>query len=276
MLRRLDILQAPEGDASGGGATDWRTALPEDLRGAPALKDVKDVAGLAKRFVDTQAMVGSSVRPPGPDAGPEDKKAFREKMLALDPDLAVVPAEERPVKDAKGYKFDGLPLDGVNVEQLAAEAVTLGLSQAQAKKFAERTAAAARAQQDQIAGVKAGLKAEFGTALDQALREADAAAEMAGAPQVVREAIKNGTADKDTVRMFRNLAKSLGAQPREVATQERGSGPAITPSEAESRINEIMKRPEFLEPGKNPDEHRRLVQEVARLEAFASPDLVGT
>ena len=271
MLRRLAYMQEQEGAGAGG---DWRAALPPDLQAAPALKDVKDVAGLAKRFVDTQSMVGASVRPPGPDASPAEKQAFREKMLSLDPDLAVVPAEERPVKDAKAYKLDAV--DGVDLEALRSEAAEMGLSQAAAKKYVERRAAEARELSGQIVGIKAGLKSEFGAALDQALAEAGAAAEQVGAPQAVRDAIKNGTADKDTVRMFRNLAKSLGAQPREVATQERGAGAAITPAEAESRILEIMRNPAYLDPGKNPDEHRRLMAEVARLEQYASPDLVGT
>jgi hypothetical protein len=44
--------------------------LPEDLQNDPALKDFNDLPSLAKSFKETKAFVGSSIRPPGPDAGP--------------------------------------------------------------------------------------------------------------------------------------------------------------------------------------------------------------
>jgi len=47
--------------------------VPE-LRDDPSLKDINDVATLAKTYKDTKAFVGSSIRPPGPDASPEAKK----------------------------------------------------------------------------------------------------------------------------------------------------------------------------------------------------------
>lgn len=42
----------------GGGAADWRSGLSDDLRGSPALADFKDMNGLAKSFIDTQAKLG--------------------------------------------------------------------------------------------------------------------------------------------------------------------------------------------------------------------------
>lgn len=42
----------------GGAARDWKEGLPGDLRASPALADFKDVGGLAKSFIDTQALLG--------------------------------------------------------------------------------------------------------------------------------------------------------------------------------------------------------------------------
>ena len=287
--------QAPAGGSApppaGGG--DWRAALPEDLRADPSLADVKDVTGLAKAYRDTKAMVGSSIRPPGPDAAPEAHKTFQERMAAAvagQADIVYLPKDPKAraevevralevlgkPKEAKGYSFEGIDLAGLNGEELAQQAFEAGLTNAQARKIVERAAGAAKAAAEQAGRVKAELSTTFGAALPQALAEALAAAEQTSAPASVREALKAGTADKDTVLYFRNLAKTVGAQPREIAGQGGGGrGAAMTPQEAEARISEIMAREEFYNPGKNPQEHARLVSELARLEAFASPDLAA-
>ena len=62
--------------------SDWRSSLPDDMREAPSLKDVPDVATLAKRFLDTKSMVGNSLRMPTDDAGQEAIEAFNQKILS--------------------------------------------------------------------------------------------------------------------------------------------------------------------------------------------------
>jgi len=53
-------------------ASGWRDALPDDLKGDPSLKDFKDIAGLAKTYVETKKMVGNSIRIPKSDAPEAD------------------------------------------------------------------------------------------------------------------------------------------------------------------------------------------------------------
>lgn len=62
--------------AEENATTTFQDSLPEDLRGHESLKDFKDVGGLAKSFIDTQAMVGNSVRIPGENASDEDVAKF--------------------------------------------------------------------------------------------------------------------------------------------------------------------------------------------------------
>lgn len=62
----------------------WRDTLPEDLRGEKSLADFKDVASLAKGFVDTKRMVGGKlegyVKVPGAQATPEEQAAYRKAL----------------------------------------------------------------------------------------------------------------------------------------------------------------------------------------------------
>jgi len=76
--------------------TDWRATLPEDLRAEKSLESYKDVAALAKAFVETKKLVGKKtdgmVRIPGEAATPEERAAFHKALGVPDtPD---------------GYKFD--------------------------------------------------------------------------------------------------------------------------------------------------------------------------
>jgi hypothetical protein len=70
---------APAGVTISPGA-DWRSGLPEDLRGEKALADFKDVGSLAKSYVETKRLVGDAVRIPKADAKPEELAAFHRKL----------------------------------------------------------------------------------------------------------------------------------------------------------------------------------------------------
>lgn len=55
-----------------GEGRDWRAALPEDLRDDPGLRDIRDVAALAKGYVHARRMVGADkIAVPGRGAGDE-------------------------------------------------------------------------------------------------------------------------------------------------------------------------------------------------------------
>ena len=72
----------------------WRDTLPDDLKADKSLESFKDVAGLAKSFIETKKMVGARSAVPGADAKPEDVAAFR-KALGV-PDAPEGYALKRP------------------------------------------------------------------------------------------------------------------------------------------------------------------------------------
>ena len=103
--------------AESAAQTNWRDSIPEDLRDDASLKDITDPGVLAKNYVHAQKMLGTSVRIPGEDAGPEDLEAFYSKLDKI-PGLMKSPnlENEEDVKafyrtlgtpeDATGYQFE--------------------------------------------------------------------------------------------------------------------------------------------------------------------------
>jgi hypothetical protein len=268
--------------------------LPEDFRASdPALKDFKTVGSLRKAYLDTKSLVGSSIRVPSADAGEQDRKEFRERLKKADPDLVEIPKDPekrkaveddiwgmlgRP-KDAKEYALEGVALgDGVQISdeelgKLREVAQRRGYTKAQFKAFVTDVAADRAASLKAAREREAELRTEFGAAFDDKLKEIAIVAEKTGAPQSLRDSIAKKQIDKGTALYLLGIAKSLGTDTRELGDQKNRTPGALTPAEAELRIAEIMRRPEFLDGSKDPVLQRQLVAEVARLEAYASPDL---
>jgi hypothetical protein len=227
--------------------------LPDDLRDDPSLKDFNDVTTLAKSFRETKAYVGSSLRPPGPDATPEAKKEFFEKLQKHAPHLVPLDDKDeaaqelvwsklgRP-KDAKEYEYkapDGVELD---LEPLREVAKAAGMTKVQFAKLAER-AVNARAQNLEKARTdQAALKAEWGAAYAEKVAKASAAATKLGADEGVVQAIQAGTLPPKAMKTWDSIAKALGTEPSaEIAGQKGGGGKgALTPAEAEAQIAEIQ------------------------------------
>lgn len=58
----------------------WNSALPDDLKSDPSLKDFKDVGGLAKSYVEAQKLIGSSIRLPREGAGEDELSKFYNRL----------------------------------------------------------------------------------------------------------------------------------------------------------------------------------------------------
>lgn len=262
-------------------AAEWKSGLPEELKSAPDLKDVPDVATLAKRFIDTKAFVGQSLRPPGADAGPEARMEFIAKLREKVPELMLIPdgdddaaklAREsawqrlgRP-KEAKEYAPPAdVQLADEHLEALRKEALDEGLTKGQfaarAKRIAEGFATAALARKEATAA----LKKELGPAFDERTANAAALAAKLGFPQSLVSDLKSGAVDASTFKAFDLITKGFG-QTAQVATQTGGRTGALTPSEALAQRDEIMSRSQYFRPKANEmGIHRSLVARVQEL-----------
>lgn len=229
--------------------SEWKNDLPDDLRDDDTLRDIPDVATLAKSYKDAQSYIGRSVRIPGEDAGAEDWQKFDEKLARV-PGVVRLPAEGdaegwnayyakmgRPEK-ATDYGIEGGDFAG----EFATEAHKMGLSSTQAKSLAEwwNTKAGAVAEQQQAA-MRSGedaLRKVWGNAYERNLNAAAVAAQHYGGADFVAELGDLGSRPavlKALAKIGAGLAES-GDAPRDA----RGRF-AMSPGEAKERINDIMR-----------------------------------
>lgn len=268
----------------------WKDELPDELKNHESLKDVKDVASLAKAFVDTKAMVGTSVRLPGPDAAPDVKKAFVERLRERYPGLLMKPetAEEKAAfeqllwkemgrpEDAKGYTLEGVEgVDGVDAAELAKKAHELGLTIAQFHALAKGVGASL---QDRAKGVKLWqdtLKKEWGVAYTEKLTAAAEVAAKMGAPEALVKQLREGTAAPELAKTWAAVAKSMGTTAALANQGQRASPPKLTPDEAQLQLAEIRGNPAYFDANSNPALHASLLKKVEALMPVAFPDEVG-
>lgn len=254
-------------------------SVPE-LRDDPSLKDFNDLPTLAKSYKETKAFVGSSIRPPGPDASAEARKEFYDKLVKHAPDLVPMrdgdaEAEKlvwnrlgRPAK-AEEYVFaapDGLDLNGLRESALAA-----GLTKKQFETLATKTVAGHQASQLATQKDRDALKAEWGAAYDTKLKNAAALAQKAGHPPEVVGAIMAGNLKSAQLKTWDYFATAIGSEGAGVAGQP-ASPPAgaLTPAEAQARFREVQGHPAYFD-RKHP-EHDVYVDKGRQLMQMLHPD----
>jgi len=230
---------------------DWRSSLPEDIRGAKAFDSVKDVSSLAKQFLDAQSHIGNSIRIPGEDAGQEAIDAFNQKLmnktnLMQKPETPedydnVFKAMGKP-DDANGYAIpEDIAGSYDHLKELALNAdMTNKQFESLVKSVAQLDATAVETQQAQQQESINTLKKEWGAAFDQNNNQAVAALEATGAPESVIELAKAGNVDGQTLKWFHALSQKIGGGEGSNAVADNGGNQVMTPAEASAQLTEIM------------------------------------
>jgi hypothetical protein len=274
-----------EAQAAAAAAPDWRAGLPDDVKAAPALKDIADVGTLAKNYLEAQGALGRSLRLPSKEAGDADRKAFRAKVLELGKDygVAALPAEGedpsafyallgRPGKpeeyEVPDGKAAGVEFDPGEAQQFKAIAHAAGLTKRQFNKIigdmSKSRVDAAVAQRAAADAAAAELKAEWGEAYEPRLADTARRLEMHGAPPALVSAWKGGKIDAGSARWLHAMMSALGDEPAELQNQgKRPNGNALAPEEAMARVEEIEKRLQAMSPS-DPD-YQGLVQRRVQL-----------
>jgi len=266
--------------------TDWRETLAPELKGSPALKDIKDIGALAKGYIEAQSVIGNSVRVPTKEAGEEGRKAFRARILELGKDHGIValPGKDedpsafygvvgRPEKD-DGYelpefKAEGFAIDDSETKALKAEAHKAGLSKDQFKKFVKgladvRLTAAQSGAEKFNSGHKA-LESEWGDQYKSRIVDVSKMLELHKAPDSLRAAMETGKLDADSLRWLYLVLSGYGDEPAELVSQGKRQtlGVKLTRDDARQRLQEIEQRIQVMQPG-DPD-YQELVQRRVKL-----------
>ena len=254
---------------------DWRESLPEDLRGEPMFKDIPDVGTLAKVARDAIAFRGAAIRPPGPDAGPEAHAEFARKLAEKAPGIVYLPEDEKARAEVESTIWDrlGRPKDvegyiavvedvEVDLAGLRAQAKEEGLTKAQFAKRLEKVVSTARQTQADRKAAETALKQEWGGAYEEKVLAAKTVAMRLGVPET-----SLATIPPSQLRVWANVAKSIGGEGRNVATQPANPTGGMTRDEMQLQVAEMRGRKEYLNDSLNPAltaQLRRKVMEYER------------
>ncbi len=286
MILRHALRDKVGDDGAGGEGASWRDTLPEDMRNNPSLLTTKDVPSLAKQFIDQQAHLGNSIRVPSADAGPEDRKAFHEKLIAKVPGLILRPdmtnAESleafhrmvgRPDKPEEYELVEGLT-DNDYTNLLRTAAHKQGLNKTQFKElvsiFPAIAKEAAKAAEKQAFDNKEAVTKEWGAATAKNTAIAASVAEKTGAPPELVKAISEGNAGLPTLKWLHSLAAHFGGEGKHFAGVS-GTPAPMTPAEATARIAEVRNNRQHPVWNARDPLHAQAVLDWAELHRFVKP-----
>jgi hypothetical protein len=282
-MRRMSIFMNQEGAPGGGGAADWRTTLPEALRAEASLASFKDVGSLAQSYVETKKLVGASIRPPGPDASPEVRKEFIDKLQKAAPELIYAPEKaDEPVLNAlwkrlgkpekpEEYALDEETAKSVNAEELRALAAKTGLTKGQFAELAKTMAAANTEASKKHREAHEALDKEWGAAKDDRLKAAAAVAHKLGMSEAAVKGILERTAPAEQLKFLHSVAQAVGTDPKELNRQRDGGAVAMTPGDARAALNEIMANRSHAYWNAGDLRHGDAVKRVLELQGYANP-----
>lgn len=260
---------APAVPASSSG--DWRESLPEDLRAEPALRDIKDVAGLAKSMIHAQKLVGMDrdniVAVPGEDADEGTLNEFYTKIgrpdtadgYQLPVDKVQLPeGMERNEEMEKWYK-DTAHKFGLSAKQAA------GLYQ-EYMTFAAQALDGNNVRLDQMRDqVTADLKKEWGAAYETRLKQAVAPLKAYADEDFVEFLNETGLGSHPSmIKFMHKISTVLG----EDGIQDPSRSEVLmTPSEATAEIARKFADPQFMEAYRKGDHpsHKWAVDEMSKL-----------
>lgn len=261
--------------------------LSESFRNDRSIKDFKSIDDIAKSYINLKAMVGNSIRIPGPDASDEVKAEFYKKLESVP---GVLKFDENKVDDIYNrlgrpkspdkYQVEFDPQLNTNSELqtgFLSKAHEIGLNSKQAQEIVnyqnQFVKQAADQIREQVLGFQEQVKAEFGADFQNRMVAANT-----GVTILSKKYPELGTLLKHNpifanhpaiVNMFYNL----GRQAIEGNAGIAGAADVkfgMSPSEAQAKIEEIRSNPNH--PSKNHKDpgHREALERVQELYRIAS------
>lgn len=265
---------AAGGGAATGGAPDFYTALPEDLRANPAISAYKkdtgfDFTGLAKEHVNLQALIGKKgIIPPGEKATPEEIDRFYTSL-------------GRPAKP-DGYQFQKPEGYQGYSDEFAGTYRTVahkhGLTPQQAAGlhdwFVKTSIEAEQAQGSE--GTQAAEKAqttlrtEWGSAYDAKVSAGKKAFKAFASPEAV-DKLEAAIGTAEVLRMFAGIGEKMG---EDGLVGSGNSSFSVTPEQAKAEIAKMdtqMNDPNGPAMNKFHPEHEAWMKRREQLFAAAHP-----
>jgi hypothetical protein len=255
-------------------AFDWKSHIPEDLRGEKVWEDVKDFPTLAKRFVDNHKYNVGALKLPPANARPE---AWAEVYNKLG----------RP-ESPEGYEITPPPLpEGVTFDETEAKgfyqhAHTLGLTTRQVQGvmeyYGDYTARLLERSQHQTRSTAEhtldGLRQEFGpVTFDRQLRTVEAFVRAEGDPELWSELEATGWGNHPQLtRLMMRLAEDWKADQIAAGMKEEDFTGMPSPQAAGEEAKKLMADMRGPYWQRNHPLHQETRDKVARLMEIAYPN----
>lgn len=245
-------------------AEDWRSAISEELRDNPTLKNFKDIDSLAAAHVNLKSHLGrDKIAKPVTEDDWNDVYKFLGRPETPDEYEMALPDEiPDPIK---------AQLNDETLGQFRQKAHELGLNSEQAKALvawqAENLSSQFNAMQEQQGqsieeGEKA-LREEWGRGYDQNVKFAQKAFEEYGGEELATLMDQSGLGNNPAVlKAFANIAKTTMPD-KELVGAVEGAGRVLTPEEAQMEAKSIMANPAYTD--RRHPEHAGLVKKVQNL-----------
>lgn len=281
----------PETTETVAAPVTFADSLPEDLRSHASLSGFKDLAGLAKSYVDTKAMVGNSIRIPTDEAGDEQLGEFYGKLADVKgvmrkPDESNTEAMSsyynsmgRP-EEAANYDFqipEGTQYDEGGMSEFKDLAHEMGLTNAQASKLIQyemkRSESLSENYNTSKVDHEATLRKTWGNEYDNKLATAKRAAEVYGEkyPDAISELV-NGPSGNNPALLI--MLSEIGKQFKETGAvgniESRHFG--VSAEEAVQKISDIKMNASHAYNDINHPEHDAASEAMSRLYRAAYPD----
>jgi len=239
---------------------NWKDSLPDDLKADPSLSSIMDIQSLAKSYIHGQKMIG------------KDKIVVPDKF-ASDEDWHKVYQKLGLPESVDKYEFktpEGMDEDFVNgFKELA---VKNGILPKQADKLFEfynshvdKVISTNEAENKRIFEESVnGLKKEWGQGFERKLQAASGLFNQIADEESKKVFNDSGLGNNPVViKMFAKLAEQMG-EDKFVDASNLGSM-GLTPSEAQTKINEIYGNKDHPYYNKSHPSHKDAINEMTKL-----------
>ena len=246
---------------------DWRTGIPEEIRGHKSLEHITDVGALAKSYVNAQSMIGADkVAIPGKHATPEDWDEVYRRLGRPD-----TPDEYELVNEVP----DGVAADDDLVGWFRGAAHEVGLTEGQAQKllagYNEMLGSSVAMNDGQIEQIRTEteieLKKEYGAAFDDRLGNANAVMDEFAVEGLTELQMADGTLLGDhpeVIRMMVNISEFINTKIGEDSLEGMKTSGEMTTADVRERLSELTATGSPYWDQKHP-EHDFFVTEALRL-----------
>ena len=253
---------------------DWKSAIPEEVKGNKVFDNHKDLGALLKSHAHQQAMIGAEKIPlPGSNATEEQWNEVYTR-LGKPPDV-------------DGYKLDVVMPEGQTADEgllnwFKQTSLKAGLNNSQAQAMLNEYQKVAQTQgqvdtgkmeQIKTEGIES-LQREYGAAFDDKVKIGNAAITQFQASDLTQLQLADGRMlgdHPDFVRAFVGVGDYIRGKIGEDSLEGVKTTNAMTPAIAQQKLNEIKRQGGPFWNNKDP-EHSWAVAEALRLQEFITPD----